>query len=133
MAKSAQKSRRSKFLEPLAVAVAAGESIRSAAAEIGCSESVAYHMSASPEFRQRVAEIRSEITAEAVGILTRGATQAAATLVELLDAANDPKDRLNASKAILASLGPVSEIHELRARLDAIEKQTPPHTYQVIR
>ena len=52
------------------------------------------------------------------------ASQAVATLQELLKPEHEPSVRLNAAKAILASLGPISEANELRARIDAIENQT---------
>lgn len=113
--------RNGKFFENLAMLVAGGESVINAAAKVGCSASHAYTISATSEFKQRVAEIRLEITTAAVGVLTNGATQAAATLVELLKADNEPKDRLAAAKAILASLGPVSELVELRERLRTLE------------
>ena len=116
-------SKPSKFLEPLAMAVAAGKSIRSACEVAGCSEQTAYNLSCTSEFRSRVSEIRSQIVSQAVGIISDAATQAASTLQELLGPANEPNTRLNASKAILANLGPLSELGELRARLDRIERQ----------
>ena len=112
----------SKFFEPLAVCVAGGQSIKSAADTSGCSTQTAYNHSATSEFRQRVAALRSEVTAQAVGLLSIGAAQAAATLVELLNATNEPRDRLAAAKAILSSLLPMAEYAELRHRLDVIEK-----------
>ena len=111
----------SKFFEPLAVAVASGNSIKSACEIVGCSIQTGYNLSCTDEFKARVSAIRSEITSQAVGIITEGATAAAATLVELLGPANEPGIRLNAAKAILASLGPLSELGELRARIDRIE------------
>jgi hypothetical protein len=108
--------------EALAIAIAAGSTIKAAASEVGCSERSAYRHSSSPPFRQRVSELRSEIAAATVGKLTRGAAQAADTLVELLDESNEPNTRLNASKAILANLAGVTELGELRRRLDALEK-----------
>ena len=113
---------KSKFFELLAVAVAGGSTIRSAAEAIGCSESHAYHLSSTKDFKQRVGELRSDLAAATVGVLIDGATKAAATLVSLLDASNEPSVRLNAAKAILASVGPISELGELRSRIDAIEK-----------
>ena len=113
----------SKFLELIAVAVAGGSTIRHAAAQAGCSESHAYHLSRTPDFRRRVAERRTEATTAAVGKLASAATQAVTTLVELLDPANEPKDRLAAAKAILASLPALSEHGELRERLDELEQQ----------
>lgn len=115
---------KSKFLEPLAVQVAAGYSIRAAAGVVRCSVQTAYNVSASPDFRQRVAELRSEITTQAVGKLADAASLAVATLRELLDASNDPPVRLNAAKAILAALPTMTEFGELRARIDLIEGQS---------
>lgn len=115
---------KSKFFEPLALRVAAGLSIKAAADVVKCSTQTAYNISASPEFRSRVSEIRSEVTTEAVGRLANAASQAVDTLVELLDRSNDPSIRLNASKAILAALPTMTEFGELRSRIDAIESGT---------
>ena len=115
--------KKSKYLEPLAVCVASGQTIKSAADTSGCSTQCAYNISATAEFRQRVSALRSEVTAQAVGLLSTGATQAAATLVELLDVVNEPKDRLAAAKAILAALGPIAELHELRADIQELRSQ----------
>jgi hypothetical protein len=119
--RSARSVNKSKFFQPLAVAVAGGESIKSAAGSVGCSSHTAYHLSSLVEFRKRVSEIRSEISQQAVGKLTLAASKAADTLVALLSESQEPSVRLNAAKAILASLLPISEFGELRARLDAIE------------
>lgn len=113
--------KKSKFLEPLAVQVAGGSSIKASCEFVGCSIQTAYNISATDEFRQRVAELRSEITSESVGLLTTAANKAATTLVSLLDASQEPSIRLNASKAILAALAPMTELGELRARIDALE------------
>jgi len=111
----------SKFLETLAMAVAAGKSIRSACEVAGCSTQTGYNISATAEFKNRVSAIRSEIVSQAVGIITDAATQAAATLQELLGPENEPSVRMNAAKAILLQLGPLSELSELRERIDRLE------------
>ncbi len=113
-------------LEQLALAVASGLTIKSAAEQTGNSERNAYRLSASDEFRRRVNEIRSEVAAATVGTLTTAASMAAATLIELLDESQEPSIRLQASKAVLAAVGPISELGELRARLDAIEHNNQP-------
>jgi len=110
-----------RFSELLAIRLASGSTIRDACAEIGCSEPTGYRLAKSPEFRQRVSEIRSEITSQAVGKLTQAANHAADALVALLDDQFDPSVRLQAAKAILNALGPLSELGELRARLNRIE------------
>jgi hypothetical protein len=113
----------SRFLPILAASVAAGSSIRDAAQAAGCSESNAYTISRTTEFREQVASIRNEAIAAAVGVLSSAATLAAQTLVALLSEDNEAKDRLAAARLILANLGPVSEIGELRERITKIESQ----------
>lgn len=109
-------------LDALAFEVATGSTIRAAAAKLGISESHAYTISSGdPEFRSRVSEIRTEAITAAVGRLSAIVSRAVDTLAELLDASNDPKDRLNAAKAIMAAVTPMSELGELRQRIDAIE------------
>jgi len=118
--------KKSKFLEPLAVSVAGGSSIRTSAVNVGCSEQTAYNISSSLEFRRRVSEIRAAMTTEAVGKLTASCTEAVDTLQELLNATNEASVRLNAAKAILNALGPLSEANELRQRLNNLEQNKLP-------
>ena len=113
----------SKF-ESMALLLASGSSIKAASQTVGVSVRQGYRIASSDKMRSRVNEIRSEITREAVGQLTQGATAAAATLVSLLNEAYEPSTRLNASKAILNSLAPLSELAELRSRLDALEAKS---------
>lgn len=114
------------FFESLALSVAQGSTVVAAAKLAGCSESHAYRVSRTPQFRQRVFDLRSEITSEALGKLTKAATMAVDTLVELMGVENDPPVRMNSAKAVLANLGPLAELSELRARLDAIEAERQP-------
>ena len=114
-------AKKGKFPELLAVHVAAGFSIKDSAGAVGCSATHAYHLSSDPSFHIRVAAIRSECVSGAVGRLSSAALQAVDSLIELLSQANEPSVRLNAAKAILLQLGPLSELGELRARIDRIE------------
>ncbi|MCE3017458.1 MAG: hypothetical protein ACK56W_02405 [Pirellula sp.] len=109
--------------ESLALLLATGSSTKNAAQQLGVASRTAYRIASSDKMKNRVSELRSQITNEAVGRLTQGATKAADTLVELLGEANEPSTRLNASKAILASLSAISELGELRARIDALESK----------
>jgi hypothetical protein len=115
--------KQSKFLEPLAIHVAGGSSIKTSAEIVGCSLQTAYNTSATAEFRQRVSAIRSEVASSTVGTLTLAASEAASTLRSLLGESNAPAVRLNACKAVLASLSAISELGELRARIDALESK----------
>lgn len=107
--------------EALATLVAGGRTVAGAADELGLSRRSAYRNSKRPAFQARVSAIRAEITSAAVGKLSQSANQAVATLVELLDADFEPSTRLNAAKAILTSLGPISELSELRERIARLE------------
>ena len=117
--------KKNRFLQILATSVAAGSSIRDAAKMAGCSESSAYALSGSDEFRAEVARIRGEAVNAAVGVLSRAATKAAETLVAMLGEDQEPKDRLTAARLILANLGPIAEHGELRDRIAKIESQGP--------
>ena len=109
--------------ESLALLLASGSSIKAASQSVGVSVRQGYRIAASSKMRSRIGELRSQITNEAVGRLTQGATKAADTLIELLGEANEPSTRLNAAKAILAALQPISELGELRKRIDALESK----------
>ena len=115
-----------KQTELLAIRVASGETIRSAAKSLSVSEGRAYHLSRMPAFKKRVGELRTEAVTGAVGKLTEATAKAAQTLVDLLDASNDPAVRLNAAKAVLSRLQPLAEHAELRARLDDLESRAEP-------
>jgi len=118
----AETGKESGRLEELAALVAAGNTIRASAAELGLSERTAYRLSGSHEFRERVAALRSEVASAAVGRLTTAAGGAVDTLIALLNPEHDPKTRLDASKLILNSLGPLAEHGEFRSRLDSLER-----------
>ena len=110
-----------RFSELLAISVAAGKSVKAGAAELNCSERHAYRLAATADFRTMVSEIRTAAISAACGELTSAAVLAVRKLVALLD---DPQFGLQAAKAILASVAPLSELGELRSRLDALEAQS---------
>ena len=118
----AEVGRDSGSFEELAAAVAGGATVRAAADELGIPERTAYRQSGSPEFKCRVSAIRSEMTNAAVGSLSAAASEAVACIRELLGSANEPAVRLNAAKAIMNALRPLTEHCELRQRLDSLEQ-----------
>jgi hypothetical protein len=109
--------------ENLALLLASGTSVKNAAVQLGIGSRTAYRIAASDKMKTRVASIRTEVASGTVGTLTLAASEAAAALRELLDASNPPMVRLNACKSILASLSAISELGELRARIDALESK----------
>jgi hypothetical protein len=112
----------SKFFEILAAGVAAGATIAKSATTAGCSVSHAYRLAKTTRFRQRVSELRSEATDRAVGLLAEAAVEAVGVLRDSLSS-EKTADRIASAKAILAALGPMSELAELRSRLDEMERQ----------
>lgn len=120
----------SRFLHDLAARVAAGMSIRAAAAEVGCSERQGYSLASKPEFQQIVTATRTEAVQRAADILSDNATQAATALVGLLKS-DDEKIVLQAASKLLATLQPMQELAELRNRLDALERRDSATTFTV--
>jgi len=114
----------SRFLQDLATRVAAGLSVRAAAAEIGCSERQGYTIAATMEFRELVSKLKTESIQRAAAILADAATRAASVLSELLNS-EDEKTKLAAAVKILSTLAPLSEFVELRKRVDDLEKSQP--------
>jgi hypothetical protein len=108
---------------PLAWLVANGKTIKDASEELGIPERTAYRYSGLPEFKRRVSEIRTEILDAATGRITSAASVAVATVLELLGSTNEPSVRLNASKAIMNAVRPLSEPGELRQRIAALESE----------
>lgn len=116
--------KKSKYLQVLAGLVASGQSVKNAASVAGCSESTAYSLSCSDEFKREVSRLKSEAVAQAVGILTSNATAASQALVRLL-ASDDEKIVLAASTKLLAIIPPMQELTELRSRIDELENNRP--------
>ncbi len=115
-------TKKSRLFEPLAARVAAGCSIRAAAKALSCSESTAQRISRLPEFAGRVSELRTAAADAVAGLLTHSAQSAVEVLVAI---ANDtearPADRIQAAGKILANLGPMVDLLEVRQRLDRLE------------
>jgi transposase-like protein len=109
--------------ENLALLLASGSSIKNASQQLGIGARTAYRISASDKMKNRVSQLRTEVASSTVGVLTLAASEAAAALRELLDSSNPPAVRLNSAKAVLASLSAISELGELRARIDALESK----------
>ena len=106
--------------QPLAVLIASGSSIKGAADELGIPERTAYRYASLPEFRQCVSQLRSAALDSSVGKISDATTKAVDRLIELLA---DPQFGLQAAKAILSHVAPLSDLGELRQRIDALESE----------
>lgn len=108
--------------EPLAVAVAAGCTIKDASEKTGIPLSTAYHTTSGEAFKQRVIALRAEATQQALGQMTDGLVSAVVTIKALMAETNEPKIRLDAAKAMLTNHAALANVAELRERLEKLEQ-----------
>lgn len=116
--------KKSKYMQVLAASVASGLSIKDASAIAGCAESTGYSLSCTDEFRSEVSRIKTQAIEQAIATLSNSATLASQTVVKLLSS-SDEKVALASAVKLLTMLAPLTELHELRARIDAIESRGP--------
>ncbi len=105
----------------LLASLAGGDSIKTAAAAAKLSEATVYRRLRDPAFKQQLATMQDALTSEALGVLTKGATHAAAVLRALLRESEPPAVRLGAARAILTQVREWREADELEQRLAALE------------
>jgi hypothetical protein len=87
--------------DALAVALAAGKTLRDAAVAAGIGERTATRRWADLAFRRRVGELRADMVQRSLGRLADSMSEAAAVLWQLLGAATPPAVRLGACRALL--------------------------------
>jgi len=104
----------------LLLALAAGQTVRDAAAAAGIGERTATRRLADTAFRRRVAELRGEMVGRALGRMADGMSEAADVLRQLL-AAESESVRLGACRALLELGVKLRESVELEARVAALE------------
>jgi hypothetical protein len=104
----------------LLVALAAGATVRKAAASAGIGERTAYRHLENPEFRRRVQRARNGMIDRAVGRLARASTRAAGTLRSLLDS-KDEKTKLAAARWVLQLWRDLRDSTEVVERIERLE------------
>ena len=101
--------------------MAAGRTLRQAASDSGAGErTIKTWVAHQPALNRRVTELRAGLTAQALGRLTEGMTEAADTLRALLRA-KSRSVRLGAARAILELGTKLRESVELEQRIAALE------------
>jgi hypothetical protein len=108
--------------ELLATALAAGKTVRDAAAAAGVSERTAYRRQEDEAFLHDVAALRSAMIDTAAGRLADGMAAAADVLRALLTA-NDDRVRLAAASKLIDSGLKLREVVELEEELAMLMKQ----------
>lgn len=106
--------------ERLALLLAGGQAIKSAAAQVKVGERTAHSWLEYPHFRARVLQLRGQVLDTALGRLSHAATRAVDTLVALLDEKSGSL-RLRASLGILDTLSRLREHVEFEERILALE------------
>ena len=106
----------------LALALAAGQSVRDAATSAGVSERTAFRRLADPEFAAQVAALRADMIRTAAGRLAAGMTDAADVLRALLTN-DDPHVRHKAAVKLLEVGTKVVELADLQRRVDDLERR----------
>ena len=100
--------------------MAAGLSVKAAAAKAGLGERTAYRRLADPEFQESLAEARKELVQRAIAKLTAAGTKAANKLAQLLKSGNPSVERLAAVNILELRLK-ISEVEQIERRLEALE------------
>ena len=105
----------------LAAQLAAGKTVRDAAAAAGVSEKTAHRRAGDPEFRKQVSGVRAGLIGSTAGILADGMAEAAGTLRALL-ADSDPNVRHRAAVKLIELGFRASELVDLEARVSGLER-----------
>jgi hypothetical protein len=107
--------------EAVALALAAGKTIREAAAECAAGErTIKRWLAERPDLARRTTELRGEMVNRALGMMADGMTAAADTLRTLLNAEAE-SIRLGAARSLLELGTKLRESVEWEARLQALE------------
>ncbi len=107
--------------EALALAVAAGQTLRDAAAAANVSERTAARRWADRDFRRRVNALRGEMVQRSLGRMADGMAEAAGVLRALL-AAESESVRLGAARSMLELSVKLREAVDFDERLRAVEE-----------
>jgi hypothetical protein len=108
----------------LALAVASGSTVRSAAVRLGISERTAKRWGATARFKKKVESLRAELLSTTVGRLASESIEAVETLGRIMrDPLSADTLKMSCAKAILDKLPLLHEHFELSARVKALESR----------
>ena len=113
-------SRRS-YDEQLALAIASGLSVDEAAAKLGVSRTAAFRRWRDPAVKQRVVQLRQEMTDRAVGLLAESLCEAVTTLKQLMRDGNTDSLRLKAADRLLETGLKAAVMAQLELRITELE------------
>jgi len=107
----------------LALAIAAGRTVKAWAEEHDVPRRTAYNWARSPDVKEQVRRIRRRAIDRVIGRLSRHAAAAADRIAHLADSAQSESVQLQAARAVLADLMSVSNYAALEERLAEVERR----------
>jgi len=107
----------------LALAIAAGRTVKAWAREHDVARRTAYSWARSPDVKEQVRRIRRRAVDRVIGRLSRHAAAAADRIAHLADSAQSESVQLHAARAVLAELMAVSNYSALEERLTELERR----------
>jgi hypothetical protein len=107
--------------EQVALRIAAGKPIATAAAEVDVGERTTHRWLTDPNYRVYIDGIRRQLLEESMGRLIGLATRAVDTFAALLDEEITPAVRLGSARSIFDVLLRIREMTSLEARIAALE------------
>ena len=111
-------------METAAVALAAGHTLEQASKASGAGVTTLKTWQSLPAFVARVRELRAELTGHVLGRVARGMLTAVDTLEHLCANGETETTQLRAAEAMLTHGTALTEVADLRVRLDALERQS---------
>ncbi len=113
--------------ESAALLLASGRNIETAARLVGCAAmTVKRWLRDQPAFKERIRELRRDLTERAAGVLAAAMTDAAWTLRKLLKSKSE-SIRLKAAEALLTHGREQTGLAELQAEVDELKAARAPH------
>lgn len=107
--------------EGVAVSMASGRSIEDSATDNQCgAATIKKWLREQPAFKQRIRELRAEMTERALGILLEGMAEAATTLRQLLKSKSEAMQH-KAAESLLTHGAQMSALSELQERVARLE------------
>lgn len=108
--------------ETAAVALAGGATFDEAAKAARAGVTTVKTWATVPAFRQRVNELRAELSARVLGRIAKGMMTAIETLERLSRSGKTEATQLKASEALLTHGTTLTEVAELKARMDQFDR-----------
>jgi len=113
--------KRRSYDDQLALAIASGLTVDEAAAKLGVSRTAAFRRWRDPAVKQRVVQLRQEMTDRAVGLLAESLCEAVITLKQLMRDGETDSLKLKAAERLLETGLKAAALAQLEQRIVDLE------------